>query len=101
MYSGSTDFLFAQTVGVASVFIFCVVGASILFGSIKAIVGLRVSDEEEMEGLDIHEHGNLAYPDFVSAMSGISKSFASGIASAVEQRTTQASRVFLSESGKT
>ncbi|HEY7586931.1 MAG TPA: hypothetical protein VH866_10525, partial [Candidatus Deferrimicrobiaceae bacterium] len=26
--------------------------------------GLRVSQEEEMEGLDLHEHGNSAYPDF-------------------------------------
>jgi Amt family ammonium transporter len=28
-------------------------------------VGIRVSAEEEMEGLDIGEHGNVAYPDFV------------------------------------
>ena len=73
LYSGSTDFLFAQLVGVVSVFAFCVIGGVILFGSIKAIVGLRVSAEEEIEGLDIHEHGNIAYPDFVTAMSGRSR----------------------------
>ena len=31
---------------------------------IKQVVGLRVSPQEEMEGLDIGEHGNIAYPDF-------------------------------------
>ena len=33
---------------------------------IKAIFGLRVSAEEEEEGLDIGEHGQEAYPDFVA-----------------------------------
>jgi Amt family ammonium transporter len=33
---------------------------------LAATVGIRVSAEEEMEGLDIGEHGNVAYPDFVS-----------------------------------
>jgi Amt family ammonium transporter len=31
---------------------------------VKAIFGLRVSEEEEVEGLDIGEHGQEAYPDF-------------------------------------
>ncbi|HEX4997891.1 MAG TPA: ammonium transporter [Terriglobia bacterium] len=31
---------------------------------LKQVVGLRVTPEEEMEGLDIGEHGNVAYPDF-------------------------------------
>lgn len=34
---------------------------------IKLIMGLRVSEEEEEEGLDVGEHGNVAYPDFTSA----------------------------------
>ena len=63
-------FLFAQIIGVVSVFAFCVMGGFILFGSIKAVVGLRVSPEEEIEGLDINEHGNIAYPDFVLVSSG-------------------------------
>jgi hypothetical protein len=33
---------------------------------IDAIIGVRVSAEEEMEGLDVGEHGNIAYPDFVT-----------------------------------
>ena len=36
----------------------------ILWVAIKAIMGIRVSREEEIEGLDIGEHGMEAYPDF-------------------------------------
>ena len=101
LYSGTTDFLFAQVVGVVSVFAFCVVGALILFGSIKAVVGLRVSEEEELDGLDIHEHGNVAYPDFVSAMSGISKSVGSAAVSVMSQQAAHAAAAVLAhESGK-
>jgi hypothetical protein len=57
---------------VVSVFLFSVISAFILFAIIKATVGLRVSEEEELDGLDIHEHGNVAYPDFVSVTSGSS-----------------------------
>jgi len=74
-YSGTVDFLFAQVVGVVTVFAFCAVGAFVLFGAIKMIIGLRVSEEEEIEGLDIHEHGNRAYPDFVTTMSGMSNAY--------------------------
>jgi Amt family ammonium transporter len=36
----------------------------VLFLVIKMIMGLRVDAEEEIQGLDIGEHGNEAYPDF-------------------------------------
>jgi Amt family ammonium transporter len=64
LYGGGTSFLTAQVVGVASVFTFCMVGGLVLFKVISATVGLRVTAEEEWEGLDIGEHGNSAYPDF-------------------------------------
>jgi Amt family ammonium transporter len=35
----------------------------VVFGAIKAAFGLRVSDEEEIEGLDIAEHGMYGYPE--------------------------------------
>ena len=57
-------FLGAQFVGVIAVFAWCMVVGYILFSAIKAIVGLRVSGEEELEGLDYGEHGASAYPDF-------------------------------------
>jgi Amt family ammonium transporter len=41
--------------------------ASLVFWKIlQATIGIRVSAEEEIEGLDVGEHGNIAYPDFVS-----------------------------------
>ncbi len=100
LYTGATDFLFTQAVGVASVFAFCVVGALLLFGSIKAIVGLRVSEEEEIEGLDINEHGNIAYPDFVSTMSGLSRSFASPATGMGQQAAHPSAVVLTQETGK-
>ncbi len=43
----------------------------IMFKIIAATIGLRVSPEEELEGLDISEHGASCYPDFApSAGSG-------------------------------
>ena len=44
--------------------IFCCVGAIIIVLLVKALVGLRVSEAEEAEGLDIAEHGTGAYADF-------------------------------------
>jgi|TARA_B100001093_G_scaffold63729_4_gene53620 Amt family ammonium transporter len=44
--------------------LFCVFGASIITLFVKAIIGLRVEEDEEIEGLDIAEHGTSAYGDF-------------------------------------
>ncbi len=57
-------FLGVQFVGVVSVFVWCVVTGLILFSILKATLKLRVSEEEEVEGLDFGEHGASAYPDF-------------------------------------
>ncbi len=53
-----------QLLGVAAYAVACVVAALALFGIVKAIMGLRVSKEEEVLGLDVGEHGMEAYPDF-------------------------------------
>ncbi len=55
-----------QIVGALAYFIWPFVTALILFFILKATVGLRASAEEEVTGLDVGEHGNVAYPDFVS-----------------------------------
>jgi ammonium transporter, Amt family len=53
--------------GVILVGVFTFVGSLILWFVIKAVFsGIRVSQEEEFEGLDIGEHGNEAYPNFQS-----------------------------------
>ena len=44
--------------------VFCVIGATIITLFVKAIAGLRVDEKEEVEGLDIAEHGTSAYGDF-------------------------------------
>ncbi len=44
-----------------AVFAWTVVTAGILFTVLKKTVGLRVSEQEELEGLDVHEHGSPGY----------------------------------------
>ncbi|MBN1469152.1 MAG: ammonium transporter [Fusobacteriaceae bacterium] len=58
-----------QAIGVITCFLIAFVGGSILFKIIKATMGLRVSEEEELRGLDIGEHKADAYPDFQSSSS--------------------------------
>jgi Amt family ammonium transporter len=57
----------SQLKGVVAVGLFTFVFAYVVFYVIKLTMGLRVSTEEEIEGLDIGEHGNEAYPDFTPA----------------------------------
>ena len=56
-----------QIIGTLSISAFAFVASLIVFTAVKAIMGLRVSEEEEVEGLDIGEHGQEAYPDFQGA----------------------------------
>ncbi len=53
-----------QLIGVVAYAVFTVICSLIIFLVIKMIMGLRVSAEEEMDGLDLGEHGMMAYPDF-------------------------------------
>jgi Amt family ammonium transporter len=52
----------AQLMGAFAYAIWAVVLSFVVFGVLKATIGLRVSEEEELEGLDVSEHGSLAYP---------------------------------------
>jgi len=61
--AGFDQFLY-QLAGVGATAIFCSLSAFIILFTIKKIGGIRVSKEEEIEGLDLHEHGMDAYPDF-------------------------------------
>jgi Amt family ammonium transporter len=63
-------------------------------------MGIRVSAEEEVEGLDISEHGSVAYPDFVSTTSSIYRSSMTGGTGSVVQHGTQSAPVFATERGK-
>ena len=53
-----------QLTGVACYAVLCIVSSFLIFYTLKKTVGIRVSEKEELEGLDAHEHGMDAYPDF-------------------------------------
>lgn len=53
-----------QLVGIAAAFLWVFPTAFIMFKIIQKTIGLRVSEEEELDGLDIGEHGMEAYPEF-------------------------------------
>jgi len=57
-----------QVIGTVSISAFAFVFSLITFGVIKAVMGLRVSADEESEGLDIGEHGMEAYPHFAQRL---------------------------------
>ncbi len=61
LYGGGTDQLVSQVIGVAAIAAFVTVTTAVLFGVIKATVGLRVDETEEIEGLDVREHGAPGY----------------------------------------
>jgi Amt family ammonium transporter len=61
--AGIDQFLY-QLSGVAAAGAFCCLTAFIIIFALKKTVGIRVSKEEEIEGLDINEHGMDAYSDF-------------------------------------
>lgn len=64
-FGGGTKLLIHQLTGIGAVGVYTFFVSLIFWFLIKAVVGLRVSLHEEIQGLDIGEHGNVAYPDFV------------------------------------
>lgn len=68
-YGGGSKLLFTQIIGVASVALWVIVTMYICFKIIDATVGLRVSENEEIAGLDMEEHGLLSsYADFMPVL---------------------------------
>ena len=67
LYGGGIEQLVVQLLMVLIILVFVAVTSAALFAAIKFTVGLRVSVEEEVEGLDVIEHGLPGYaPDTVS-----------------------------------
>ena len=65
-YGGGVHQLLVQLSGVAAIAVYTIVCMVVVFKVIKAVNGLRVSAQEEIEGLDITEHGlTSAYADFL------------------------------------
>ena len=63
-FGGGFNLFTNQVIGVAAVGVFTFIVSFIVWMIIKKIIGLRVSEAEEIEGLDVGEHGMEAYPDF-------------------------------------
>ncbi|HEY9149148.1 MAG TPA: ammonium transporter, partial [Gammaproteobacteria bacterium] len=59
--------LAAQLVGIVTIFAWVFIASFVVWMIIKAVMGLRVSDEEEYEGVDISECGLEAYPEFIGS----------------------------------
>jgi Amt family ammonium transporter len=53
-----------QLAGIAATAVFVMVASFIFWGVVKATIGMRVKAEEEIQGLDIGEHGQEAYAGF-------------------------------------
>jgi Amt family ammonium transporter len=64
-YGGGSAQLVAQAIGSAAVVGATLAVSVVLMYAVKATGTLRVSREGELEGLDVHEHGMLAYPEYV------------------------------------
>jgi len=60
-YGGGLDQLWTQVLFVVVHFVFVTVTTGALFLALRATIGLRVSKDEELEGLDVREHGSPGY----------------------------------------
>ena len=60
----TTKIISVQLIGIGAAFVWAFGTAFILFKLIKATIGLRISEEEELLGVDVVEHGGHAYNDF-------------------------------------
>jgi ammonium transporter, Amt family len=69
-YGGGTQVLVAQIIGSAITCISTFVIAMIVMYALNSVGLLRVSKEGELEGLDLHEHGISAYPEYVISSIG-------------------------------
>lgn len=72
LYGHGTKFLLVQIIGVLAVILWVCITMTIVFLVIKNTIGLRVSQEEEIAGLDIKEHNlESSYADFMPVINNI------------------------------
>jgi Amt family ammonium transporter len=69
LFFGNPEQLWIQLIAVVVTVVFAFVGTVIILSILKALVGLRVSRDEELEGLDLSVHGEVAYSGFQSGVS--------------------------------
>ena len=66
-FHGYNVHFMAQFVGTATAIAYGLVASVILFKTVDWLVGLRVSEDEELSGLDLAQHGMPAYPELIAA----------------------------------
>jgi ammonium transporter, Amt family len=71
LFYGNAAQLWIQLIGVVATWVFAFVGSLILLKVVDALVGLRVSEEEEFLGLDVSQHSETAYA-FEAGYGGVS-----------------------------
>ena len=64
IFSNDAASIGGQLLGIISIFLWVFIAAFITWSILKATMGIRVSEEEEYEGLDVGECGLEAYPEF-------------------------------------
>lgn len=62
-YGGGLHQLGVQALGVVGTFVFVAVLSFVILYVMKMVMGIRVTEEEELMGLDISEHGTYGYPE--------------------------------------
>jgi Amt family ammonium transporter len=87
-YGGGMQQLIDQIIGVVVIGIFTVVFSVVVWSVLKATLGIRVKPEEEIEGLDIGEHGMEAYSGFVKEADVMVGTRASGVGGVDYSSTT-------------
>ena len=79
LYTGDAHFFLVQLLGVVTVAIYVFIVINIVFRAIRATIGLRVTKEEEINGLDFEEHGlTSAYADFMMVPDTAAKAIEAG-----------------------
>lgn len=69
-FGGGGSLLGTQFLGVWTVALYAFLLSGIFWLMLKYTIGIRVDSAEELAGLDVGEHGNIAYPDFVMERTG-------------------------------
>jgi len=67
LYGGGVGLLWVQTYGSLAYILWAAFGTFVVLYILKKTIGLRVSKQDEIEGLDITEHGLEAYPEHISS----------------------------------
>src|SRR5690606_35894976 len=90
LYGGGVDQLVTQLLMVLAHGVFVCAAAGLLFLAIKKTIGLRVSPEEEVEGLDVLEHGSAGYGiDVVTSLPAAEQGGSAGAGVEPEPATAQ------------